>query len=197
MDRGDDADKASINTFLSTNESVIPPRGPVLGTTMTGSQNDLTTSAVPSPSATLSERHADKHVHASKIVSDFQGLLEKSQNMFNGLRDLPHTGGQRLWQPYFQRTFETFTKVTFEEFIWGLTLLKLWKLQQQHRQLLEQKEVYGLKRWEVGEVASKIGQLYYHYYLRTSDTNYLNESYVFYVAIRERSYFREVLELKK
>jgi hypothetical protein len=22
---------------------------------------------------------------------------------------------------------------------------------------------YGLKRWEVGEIASKIGQLYYHY----------------------------------
>ncbi|KAF9400741.1 hypothetical protein BGX21_003591 [Mortierella sp. AD011] len=35
---------------------------------------------------------------------------------------------------------------------------------------------YGLKRWEVGEIASKIGQLYYHYYLRTSETNYLQES---------------------
>ena len=22
---------------------------------------------------------------------------------------------------------------------------------------------YGLKRWQIGEIASKIGQLYYHY----------------------------------
>lgn len=31
------------------------------------------------------------------------------------------------------------------------------------RPVLEDKENYGLKRWEVGEIASKIGQLYYHY----------------------------------
>lgn len=29
------------------------------------------------------------------------------------------------------------------------------------RQVLDSK--YGLKRWQIGEVASKIGQLYYHY----------------------------------
>jgi hypothetical protein len=32
-----------------------------------------------------------------------------------------------------------------------------------NRAALENKEFYGLKRWEVGEIASKIGQLYYHY----------------------------------
>ncbi|KAF9578291.1 hypothetical protein BGW38_005994, partial [Lunasporangiospora selenospora] len=55
---------------------------------------------------------------------------------------------------------------------------------------------YGLKRWEVGEIASKIGQLFYHYYLRTSETNYLQESFVFYEAIRERRYFNEILDTK-
>ena len=30
-----------------------------------------------------------------------------------------------------------------------------------NRQVLDVK--YGLKRWQIGEVASKIGQLYYHY----------------------------------
>jgi hypothetical protein len=30
-----------------------------------------------------------------------------------------------------------------------------------HRQVLDLK--YGLKRWQIGEIASKIGQLYYHY----------------------------------
>jgi hypothetical protein len=38
------------------------------------------------------------------------------------------------------------------------TFVKLWKYQQQHRAVLEDKEKYGLKRWEIGEIASKIGQ---------------------------------------
>ena len=69
---------------------------------------------------------------------------------------------------------------------------KLWKFQQTHRVVLEKKDTYGLKRWEIGEIASKIGQLFYHYYLRTSETNYLHESFVFYQAILERRYFDEM-----
>lgn len=55
------------------------------------------------------------------------------------------------------------------------------------RQVLDTK--YGLKRWQIGEIASKIGQLYYHYYLRTSETSYLHEAYSFYAAIRGRAYY--------
>ncbi|KAF9916205.1 hypothetical protein BX616_004341 [Lobosporangium transversale] len=113
------------------------------------------------------------------VVEEFQYLLEKSQHLFAGLRDLPPTGAKQ-WQPYFQKTFEIFSK--------------LWRFQQQNRFVLENS--YGLKRWEVGEIASKIGQLYYHYYLRTSETNYLQESYIFYDAIRERRYFSEISEMK-
>ncbi|KAG0298896.1 hypothetical protein BGZ96_004203 [Linnemannia gamsii] len=113
------------------------------------------------------------------VVEEFQYLLEKSQQLFAALRELPPTGAKQ-WQPYFQKTFEIFSK--------------LWKFQQQHRFVLENS--YGLKRWEVGEIASKIGQLYYHYYLRTSETNYLQESYVFYDAIRERRYFHDISEMK-
>jgi hypothetical protein len=40
-------------------------------------------------------------------------------------------------------------------------------------------------------------ELYYHYYLRTSETNYLYESFVFYEAIRDRQYFKDVMEAKK
>ncbi|KAJ3019218.1 hypothetical protein HKX48_002294 [Thoreauomyces humboldtii] len=112
------------------------------------------------------------------VAQEFQYLLEKSQQLFAGLRDLPPTG--KNWQPYFQRTFEVYTK--------------LWKFQQMHRPILENKEYHGLKRWDIGEVASKIGQLYYHYYLRTSETNYLNESFIFYEAIRARQYFKDVLD---
>ncbi|KAF9112278.1 hypothetical protein BGX27_003679 [Mortierella sp. AM989] len=113
------------------------------------------------------------------VVEEFQYLLEKSQQLFAGLRDLPPTGAKQ-WQPYFQKTFEIFSK--------------LWRFQQQNRFVLENS--YGLKRWEVGEIASKIGQLYYHYYLRTSETNYLQESYVFYDAIRERRYFNEISDIR-
>ncbi|XP_063699214.1 protein SCAI isoform X2 [Culicoides brevitarsis] len=107
-----------------------------------------------------------------KIVLEFIHLLEKSKQLFNGLRDLPQYG-HRQWQAYFGRTFDVYTK--------------LWKFQQQHRMVLDSQ--YGLKRWQIGEVASKIGQLYYHYYLRTSETNYLNEAYSFYAAIRGRAYY--------
>jgi len=50
-----------------------------------------------------------------------------------------------------------------------------------------------LKRWEIGEIASRIGQLYFGQYMKTSDYNYLSESYIFYEAIFTRDYFREGL----
>ncbi|XP_055382653.1 protein SCAI isoform X3 [Condylostylus longicornis] len=112
-----------------------------------------------------------------KIVLEFCHLLEKSKQLFNGLRDLPQYG-HRQWQAYFGRTFDVYTK--------------LWKFQQQHRMVLDSK--YGLKRWQIGEIASKIGQLYYHYYLRTSETNYLNEAYQFYAAIRGRAYYSRAIK---
>ncbi|XP_031771892.1 protein SCAI isoform X1 [Apis florea] len=110
--------------------------------------------------------------HERKVVAEFCHLLEKSKQLFNGLRDLPQYG-HKQWQGYFGRTFDIYTK--------------LWKFQQQHRTILDTK--YGLKRWQIGEIASKIGQLYYHYYLRTSETSYLHEAYSFYAAIRGRAYY--------
>lgn len=49
----------------------------------------------------------------------------------------------------------------------------------------------GLKRWEIGEIASRIAQLYYFQYQRTSDSLNLVEAYVFYEAILTREYFRD------
>jgi len=46
-----------------------------------------------------------------------------------------------------------------------------------------------MERWEVGDIASKVGQLYYNYYLRTSEARFLHEAYVFYEAVRGRAYF--------
>ncbi|OMJ12413.1 Protein SCAI [Smittium culicis] len=63
--------------------------------------------------------------------------------------------------------------------------------------VLENPIYYGLERWEIGEIASKIAQLYYQYYLKTSDLSYLKESYTFYSAIRERDYFKDVAKVQK
>ncbi|KYR01044.1 UPF0682 family protein [Tieghemostelium lacteum] len=141
-------------------------------TTNTSSSNGTTTS--------LSSSNNGNSVAYVETIKTFENLLRKSQRLVIGLRDLPQFG--RQWQPFFQKTFEIYTK--------------LWKFQQQYRSILEDKSKYGLKRCEIGEIASKIGQLYYHYYLRTSDTNYLNESFIFYEAIRLRAYFKEVNESK-
>ncbi|XP_035481183.1 protein SCAI isoform X1 [Scophthalmus maximus] len=124
---------------------------------------------------TGAETEEDIPLGERKTVTDFCYLLDKSKQLFNGLRDLPQYG-HKQWQSYFGRTFDVYTK--------------LWKFQQQHRQVLDSR--YGLKRWQIGEVASKIGQLYYHYYLRTSETSYLNEAFSFYSAIRQRSYYFQV-----
>ena len=56
--------------------------------------------------------HSPTHTY-----QEFKYLVEKSQQLFAGLKELPPTG--RGWQPYFQRTFEVYTK--------------LWKFQQQYR----------------------------------------------------------------
>lgn len=65
---------------------------------------------------------------------------------------------------------------------------QLWKFQQENRQKLVEA---GIRRWEIGEIASRIGQLYFGQYMQTSDANYLSESYIFYEAILTREYFKE------
>merc|ERR1711959_101055 len=134
--------------------------------------------------ARTSSRAALEHKQSAmedpkKVVEEYKFMLDKSQSFFAGLRDLPQYENKQ-WQLYFQKTFEIYTK--------------LWKYQQEKRAILENKEYYGLKRYEIGEIASKIGQLYYHYYLRTSEALYLQESFVFYDAIRSRLYFKDILE---
>jgi hypothetical protein len=109
------------------------------------------------------------------VSASFASLLEKSFQMFAGLRDLGPFGNR--YQAYFQKTFEVYTR--------------LWRFQQQHRAALERSSS-GLRRCEVGDIASHIGQLYYHHYLRTSDRADLAESAVFYDAIQERRYFEEL-----
>ncbi|KAI3826869.1 hypothetical protein L1987_00928 [Smallanthus sonchifolius] len=48
-----------------------------------------------------------------------------------------------------------------------------------------------LKRWEIGEIASRIGQLIFGQYMRTGQANYLSEAYIFYEAVLTREYFKD------
>jgi hypothetical protein len=75
---------------------------------------------------------------------------------------------------------------------------KLWQLKDKHRDALTQA---GMTRWDIGVIASRIGQIYFEYYNRTSDCRFLKEACMWYDTIRTRWYFhperpteREVLQ---
>ncbi|XP_073105685.1 uncharacterized protein [Elaeis guineensis] len=102
----------------------------------------------------------------------FRSLVERADRKFARVRDLPPYGrGPQLLQ-YYRKVFKAYTR--------------LWRFQQEHRRELVGA---GLRRWEIGEIASRIGQLYYTQYQRTSEVRYLLEAYVFYEAILSRGYF--------
>uniref|UniRef100_A0A1J3EVW4 Protein SCAI n=1 Tax=Noccaea caerulescens TaxID=107243 RepID=A0A1J3EVW4_NOCCA len=105
----------------------------------------------------------------------YWSLVNKADKKFSKIRDLPFYERSR-YENYFFKVFKVYTQ--------------LWKFQLENRQKLVEA---GLKRWEIGEIASRIAQLYYGHYMRTSDSGYLSESYVFYEAILTREYFKEGL----
>ncbi|XP_031502756.1 uncharacterized protein LOC116265904 isoform X2 [Nymphaea colorata] len=103
----------------------------------------------------------------------YWSLVDKADKKFIRVRELPSYGKNR-YDSYFHKVFKVYTQ--------------LWKFQQENRQKLVEA---GLKRWEIGEIAYRIAQLYYSQYMRTSELNYLTESYIFYEAIFDREYFKE------
>ncbi|KAM1426882.1 hypothetical protein PS1_019369 [Malus domestica] len=105
------------------------------------------------------------------VTRTFRALVEGADRKFARVRDVPAYG--RLHnQHYFHKVFKAY--------------MRLWKYQQENRSKLV---ADGLNRWEIGEIASRIGQLYFGQYMRTSEARFLLEAYVFYEAILSRSYF--------
>ncbi|XP_039028388.1 protein SCAI [Hibiscus syriacus] len=100
-------------------------------------------------------------------------LVDKADKKFSKIRDLPYYERNR-YDTYFYKVFKVYTQ--------------LWKFQQENRQKIVEA---GLKRWEIGEIASRIAQLYYGQYMQTSEASYLSEAYIFYEAILTREYFKE------
>ncbi|KAI5647614.1 hypothetical protein M9H77_33619 [Catharanthus roseus] len=103
----------------------------------------------------------------------YWSLVAKADKKFSKIRDLPYYQRNR-YDTYFSKVFKIYTQ--------------LWKFQQENRQKLVEA---GLKRWEIGDIASRIGQLYFGQYMRTSESSYLSESYIFYEAILTREYYKE------
>ncbi|KXZ45969.1 hypothetical protein GPECTOR_49g553 [Gonium pectorale] len=115
----------------------------------------------------------DRQVQSAK--QQFQLLLDRANKRFGKLRELQSGVCNNQWAvvaPYFNKTFESFAK--------------LWAFQLSNRAALLES---GLQRSDLGGIASKIGQLYYNYYLRSGDAGALLESYTFYDAIQTRQYF--------
>lgn len=108
---------------------------------------------------------------AATAYRTFRSLVESADRKFARVRDSPAYAKEG--NPYYRRkVFKAYTRV--------------WRFQQEHRREMVEA---GLRRWEIGDVASRIGQLYYAQYLRTSDVRFLVEAYVFYEAILSRGYF--------
>ncbi|KAM0010631.1 putative protein SCAI [Helianthus debilis subsp. tardiflorus] len=103
----------------------------------------------------------------------YWSLVAKADKKFSKLRDLPYYEHHR-YDTYFYKVFKVYTQ--------------LWKFQQENRQKLVEA---GLKRWEIGDIASRIGQLYFGQYMRTSQASYLSEAYIFYEAVLTREYFKD------
>lgn len=105
------------------------------------------------------------------VGQKFRAMVDGADKKFARVRDVP-AYGRVTSNHYFQKVFKAYTR--------------LWKFQQENRADLVRS---GLNRWEIGEIASRIGQLYFGQYMRTSEARFLVEAYVFYEAILNRRYF--------
>lgn len=109
------------------------------------------------------------------VPKTFRALVENAERKFARVRDAPLHPYGRSGPQYghlFHKVFKAY--------------MRLWKYQQENRAKLTES---GLQRWEIGEIASRIGQLYFNQYLRTSEARFLLEAYIFYEAIFNRKYF--------
>ena len=83
------------------------------------------------------------------IVSNFLNLKRNCEENYKLVSLLPKYSNKTQIIPQFKKTFEL--------------LNKLWKYQQDYRKELVNNQFYSLERREIGKLATKIAQIYYHY----------------------------------
>ena len=109
-------------------------------------------------------------INSSEVVMRFDELCRNTNSLFSRIQQLPsYTADPTKWKSLFFHAFSQFDL--------------LWQYQQEQRQTLE------LRRSQIGEIGSKIAQLYFSYYLHTSQVKFLREAISFYDAILKRDYF--------
>eukprot|EP01064_Diplonema_japonicum_P034343 TRINITY_DN7084_c0_g1_i4.p1 TRINITY_DN7084_c0_g1~~TRINITY_DN7084_c0_g1_i4.p1 ORF type:complete len:467 (+),score=98.83 TRINITY_DN7084_c0_g1_i4:634-2034(+) len=108
------------------------------------------------------------------ILKKYTSLMSKSKRAVQVLEGIPlyATRGQSA-DPFVEQAFEM--------------LNELWKLQYQERAALAR--VKNIKRWEIGEIASCLGQLHLYAYLRRSEHESLWTAYTYYNTVQVRAYF--------
>jgi hypothetical protein len=75
-------------------------------------------------------------------ISEFERLRARSHDALDRLRDLPPFGDGGRWEHAFEKAFAA--------------AARLWRFQGEQRDLLT---AAGLERWEIGDIAAKIGQV--------------------------------------
>eukprot|EP00049_Salpingoeca_infusionum_P026222 m.24524 g.24524 ORF g.24524 m.24524 type:complete len:561 (+) comp8604_c0_seq1:62-1744(+) len=104
--------------------------------------------------------------------AQYDELQRECKAQFEQLSYVPHYTRYH-WQEFFTVAFESYTK--------------LWQLVKKKKDELA---LSGRVTPQVlGNIASKIGQLYYHYYLRNGDVLYLEQAVNFYQTIARHKYF--------
>ena len=122
----------------------------------------------------------DESTESDYIVKKYTSLRYKGRKAIDVLIGLPCC---TVWN----QSFDPFMSDAFD------VLNELWKLQYNSRGVLTSS--YGIKRWEIGEIAANLGQLYFYAYQRKAELESLKNAYNFYSILRERSYLDLPTEL--
>eukprot|EP00041_Stephanoeca_diplocostata_P013715 m.242300 g.242300 ORF g.242300 m.242300 type:complete len:696 (-) comp19441_c0_seq2:264-2351(-) len=126
----------------------------------------------------LPPNHNPINASPEKASAEFTNLWDAAKDAARVCRELPNFGGTDMWRWPFSRACETWER--------------LWQYQRDNRAALQDPTGYGLEPWHIGYIASKIGQIFFQYYIRTSDANYLSKALRWYR--HPKKYFSEYLQ---
>ncbi|KAK2958403.1 putative Protein SCAI [Blattamonas nauphoetae] len=107
---------------------------------------------------------------------DFNKLRSEFLQQFAEVTKLPFYSTE--WETKYQTAFAAFDTV--------------WNFQYLHRNEMDMNDDCRVRKIERADLATKIGQLLYQYYLRTSNSRYLLDSCGVYSVIEQRDYFGDV-----
>lgn len=101
-------------------------------------------------------------------------------------RDLPVIlSDPGKWEYYFRKSLALYSKLWQTKYDDSRVLECVESESKEHAM---EKPEYEHSIKQLGEIGSRIAQLYFHYYLRSSQEKYLKESFSFYSLILHRGY---------